>query len=215
MSYSDFITNAFKSERLVYRAAEDNDEDRAWISELIQNDAAGMILSNPRLPVPMPLSATQDFLDYQKKAMFSLLICLPLEDNKAPAHDGESEATKKPKKRPAPIGFISLFSTLGPNNGHHRNAMIGVGVIETQRGKGYGGEAINWALDWAFRRAGLHRVSIGAFSFNEGGLSLYRKLGFKDEGVEREAIFFDRKWHDLVHLGMLENEWEEIRGLKP
>jgi RimJ/RimL family protein N-acetyltransferase len=214
MDFSDFMANAYKSERLVYRAAEDNEEDRAWIADYVQNDSAASILSNPRLPVPQPLSATQDFLDHQKRSLFSLLICLPLDpDENSPGDD--SASSRKLKKKPTPIGYVSLFPTLGPNNGHHRNAMIGIGLIESHRGKGYGGEAINWALDWGFQRAGLHRISIGAFSFNVQGLGLYRKLGFKDEGAQREAIFFNRKWYDLVQLGMLEHEWEELRGLKP
>ena len=32
---------------------------------------------------------------------------------------------------------------------------------QTSLNKGYGGEAISWALDWAFRFGGYHRVAIG------------------------------------------------------
>jgi RimJ/RimL family protein N-acetyltransferase len=211
MDQSGFVQNAFKSERLVYRAPEDNEQDRAWISDYIQNDPSGAILSNYRLPLPRPLSATQEFLDYSKTSFVAVLICLPVEDDVAAAPLAEGKLKPKPK----PIGYISLIPALGRDNVHHRNASIAVGLAPEQRGRGYGGEAINWILDYGFRRLGLHRAGISAFSFNEAGLKLYRKLGFKDEGVTRESVYLDRKFYDVVNLGMLEHEWEELRGIKP
>ena len=92
--------------------------------------------------------------------------------------------------------------------------MIGLSLAEEFRGQGYGGEAINWVLDWAFQHAGLHRIGLSAFSYNHNALKLYRKLGFVEEGREREAVFQNRAWHDIVLLSMLEHEWEELRGLK-
>lgn len=78
----------------------------------------------------------------------------------------------------------------GLDYAHHRNAVIGISTADGYRGKGYGGEAINWALHWAFQHGGLHRVSKGAFSFNHNALRLYRRLGFVDEDREREAIYY-------------------------
>lgn len=34
-------------------------------------------------------------------------------------------------------------------------------------------------------------------------------MGFKDEGVKRESLWFDGKWWDQVDLGMLEDEYRE------
>jgi RimJ/RimL family protein N-acetyltransferase len=69
-------------------------------------------------------------------------------------------------------------------------------------------------LDWAFRHGGLHRVGIQTFGFNERAQHLYKKLGFVEEGRSREAVWHDRKWHDMVDLGMLESEWMALRGLE-
>jgi RimJ/RimL family protein N-acetyltransferase len=35
------------------------------------------------------------------------------------------------------------------------------------------------------------------------------KLGFVNEGAQRELIEWQGKWLDLVHYGMLRGEWEE------
>ena len=55
--------------------------------------------------------------------------------------------------------------------------MIGLGFPDKQhRGKGYGQELLEWALHYAFMELGLHRVQLGAYSFNEPALKLYRKM---------------------------------------
>ena len=91
---------------------------------------------------------------------------------------------------------------------------MSIALAEPFRGMGYGGEAINWALDWAFRAANLHRIGIVAFSYNVDALKLYRKLGFVDEGCDRQALYRNRAWYDAVRLSMLEDEWEKLRGIE-
>ncbi|KAA8623643.1 acetyltransferase [Pyrenophora tritici-repentis] len=83
------------------------------------------------------------------------------------------------------------------------------------RGYGYGSEAIRWAMDYAFRRAGLHSMRMRAFGWNMGAIRLYEKLGFIMEGREREAVWFEGRWWDSVTLGMLEDEWRglQMRGV--
>ncbi|OAQ67127.1 acetyltransferase [Pochonia chlamydosporia 170] len=204
MADPDFITNAYKSERLIYRAMEENHHDRAWVSEFILNDSEVTVMGTPRLARPAPLTDAQSYIDHNKGNLLNALICLP-PDTATSADDRSME--------PIPIGDVSLIDRGVPMM-HHRNAMISINIIAPYRGKGYGGEAINWALDWGFRRAGLHRIAIGVFSYNVKALHLYKKLGFVEEGREREALLLDRRWYDGVILGMLEGEWEKLRGLK-
>jgi len=104
------------------------------------------------------------------------------------------------------IGEIHL-SKLPPGAAHHRWTEIGIDILPSFQGKGYGREAIEWALDYAFRRAGLHRVRIRAFEWNIGAVKLYEKVGFKVEGREREALWHEGRFWDGVELGMLESEW--------
>ncbi|KAG9197088.1 hypothetical protein G6514_002452 [Epicoccum nigrum] len=88
------------------------------------------------------------------------------------------------------IGVIHL-SHLTPNTAHHRRTDIGIIILPVYQGRGYGREAIEWALDYAFRRAGLHRVRVREFERNAGARRLYEKIGFKIKGRAREAF-----WHE-------------------
>lgn len=96
---------------------------------------------------------------------------------------------------------------------HHRSCTLGIMLGSAHQGRGYGTEAINWALDWAFRVAGMHAVRLSCFSFNERAARLYQRLGFVREGVARDAYFFDCKWYNRVLFSILDREWAAKRGL--
>ncbi|OAL45628.1 acyl-CoA N-acyltransferase [Pyrenochaeta sp. DS3sAY3a] len=104
------------------------------------------------------------------------------------------------------IGEIHL-NALPPDQAHHRWTEIGIDILPRYQGKGYGSEAIQWAMDYAFRRAGMHRIRIRGFEWNEAALKLYERLGFVYEGREREAVWFEGRWWDGVTMGLLEGEW--------
>lgn len=96
---------------------------------------------------------------------------------------------------------------------HHRSCTLGIMLGSAHQGRGYGTEAIDWALDWAFRVAGMHAVRLSCFSFNERAARLYQRLGFVREGVAREAYYFDCKWYNRILFSILDREWAARRGL--
>ncbi|MEV1178893.1 GNAT family protein [Nonomuraea sp. NPDC049784] len=84
-----------------------------------------------------------------------------------------------------------------------RIALIGDRVF----GKGYGTEAIRLVLDHAFATTPLHRIRLGVYAFNERARHVYKKVGFVEEGVERDALLWDGEWHDAVLMSVLRHEW--------
>lgn len=97
---------------------------------------------------------------------------------------------------------------------HHRHSEIGIEIAKAYQGQGFGTEAINWTLKFAFEEAGLHKVNIGCFEYNTEARRLYERLGFKVEGIGREMFRFQGKWWDDYTLGMLDREWEELQAKK-
>jgi ribosomal protein S18 acetylase RimI-like enzyme len=209
----------YRSKRLLYRAPEDSAEDREFIQYSILNDSTIQTMSTMRLKRPQHKASAEDFIKRFQQAILGVLICLPAPN---PSENGDTKTGSETKSsiranhttESIPIGHLSIFSVQGEDTGHHRNVMMGLSFAEGYRGRGYGGEAVNWALDWAFMHAGFHRMCISAFSFNHNALKLYRKLGFVEEGREREAVRHFRGWHDIINLSMLEHEWEALRGIR-
>ena len=189
------ISHVFSTDRLVLRAVELSDGDKAFMHELLSDP---VLVANTTLRPQRPptLEAAEEFVKLLHTALVNVMVCLPAEAQDA---------------KPTPIGYMAIFYTASGEVHRHRNAMLGLALAEPYRGKGYGTEIIEWGIDWAFRCAGLHRLSICAFSYNTGAVKLYRRLGFVDEGVERQSVYRNRAWHDTIFLSLLEHEWDELR----
>jgi RimJ/RimL family protein N-acetyltransferase len=82
-------------------------------------------------------------------------------------------------------------------------------------GKGYGTEAGHLLLDYAFRRLGFHRISIGVVGFNKRALRFWESLGFKKEGIERDEYYYDNEYSDGVMMSILEDEFKKAHGDVP
>ena len=78
---------------------------------------------------------------------------------------------------------------------------------KTQR-KGYGSEAIRIMLDLAFRRYEMNRVSIGVVALNTNALAFYKRIGFKEEGIQEQGYYYEGKFSDFVMMRILRSEWK-------
>jgi len=108
------------------------------------------------------------------------------------------------------IGFIELAGF----DWAARSGWVGIGIGDPDyRGKGYGTEAMQLVLDYAFRGLNLNRVSLNVFAFNKRAIRSYEKCGFRYEGTQREVIFKeDQRW-DIIDMGILRTEWEQLQTL--
>lgn len=91
----------------------------------------------------------------------------------------------------------------------NRSIRIGIDIVPAQRRKGLATQAYRLILDFLFRQLNIHRVWLLVASYNEAAAALYKKLGFKQEGVQRDAIFRDNKYHDYVMMSILSSEYEK------
>ncbi|MEZ4521609.1 MAG: GNAT family protein [Thermomicrobiales bacterium] len=94
----------------------------------------------------------------------------------------------------------------------HRAAWFSIGLGgKDARGKGYGTEALELGIDFAFNDLNLHRLSLSVFAYNQPAIRLYNRLGFTHEGTFREHLQRDGQRHDMLLFGMLAYEWRKRR----
>ncbi len=67
-------------------------------------------------------------------------------------------------------------------------------------------------LKEVFEQLNLHRAGWWTFADNSASLKLAAKMGFKEEGRLRDSTFFDNRFHDVVVLGLLRDEYKPARG---
>ncbi|KAJ5889658.1 Acyl-CoA N-acyltransferase [Penicillium tannophilum] len=214
MAANESVTKGFVSKRLLFRAVEDSDEDKAFLQREFENDPTTQALMSPALQRPASKKHIESFIKDMEGCLLGVIICLrpePSEESSSPNNDAQTSDQSSKEAKNVPIGLLAI-SNWGSGFNRHRRASLGLSLKEESRGKGYGPEAINWALDWAFQCAWLHKVSLGCFGFNHHALGLYPRLGFVEEGRERESVFHRRAWYDMVLFSMLEHEWEDLRS---
>ncbi|KAM5343255.1 hypothetical protein ACJ41O_014221 [Fusarium nematophilum] len=213
---TDSLTSTFRSERLLYRAVENTPETRRFINEM-NNNPVNIALGELHVVRSANTGHTDWVMDQLKKADLGVIIYLegPPDTSDSQEHQGTFKSSSTESLHmptPTPIGYLSLgWGGRPPSQAHHRSASLGISLAAAHQGKGYGGEAVDWSLDWAFRLGGFHRVEAATVSYNERARQLYTRLGFVEEGRSREAYWFDRRWHDVVSYGVLEGEWAARR----
>ncbi len=84
---------------------------------------------------------------------------------------------------------------------------------ESERGKGYGQEALKLMLDYGFNTLNLYNIYLGVYSFNEQAMACYKKVGFKEAGRLRKAKFHNGKRYDDIKMDMLREEFYENNSI--
>jgi RimJ/RimL family protein N-acetyltransferase len=96
-----------------------------------------------------------------------------------------------------------------------RDAFLGIGIGERAFwGKGYGSDALQVVLRYAFLELNLRRVTLNVFEYNQRAVRTYEKAGFRSEGRVRQAMQREGHRYDILYMGILREEWMEENGNK-
>jgi len=202
----------YTSNRLTYRTANlDKDED---FFRALRSDSILHQLSNGSLSLPQKSEDAKDDIRYTlEKCLLGVVICTNCPSRSSSTLTGKDTNSVDKDNNDIPIGVFYMRHD-GIKAMQHRKVDIGIVIQQEFQGKGYGSEAILWGTNWAFNVAGMHRVQIQCFEFNQRAIELYQKLGFKLEGRGREAFWHDGRFWDDVQFGMLDREWKELQQKK-
>ncbi|GAA2007542.1 GNAT family protein [Catenulispora subtropica] len=102
------------------------------------------------------------------------------------------------------VGTASLWGI----DTHNRCAHIGLGLLPSCRGKGYGTDVVAVMCHYGFVVRGLHRLQIETLADNAGMLRSAERNGFVREGVLRASSWVMGEFLDEVLLGLLAEDWK-------
>lgn len=77
---------------------------------------------------------------------------------------------------------------------------------EAARGRGIGEAATQQTLEHAFDDLNLRRVSLTVLVSNARAIALYEKVGFRAEGLLRQAAFKGGRYLDIVPMAILADD---------
>ncbi|MDA7965394.1 GNAT family protein [Ruegeria sp.] len=93
----------------------------------------------------------------------------------------------------------------------NRDGVVALFIDKALRGSGAGIRASALMLDFAFRQLGLNRITSYCRTDNQRSRDVLRALSFQEEGTMRRAWFSDGQFHDVLVVGLLQQEWATRR----
>lgn len=106
-----------------------------------------------------------------------------------------------------PLGIATLLDIDWKN----RMAQHGIKIAASEhRHKGVGTDSVMAIMRYAFDELGLNRLNGAWFPDNESSKRMYMKCGWKEEGVRRNYIYKNGRYHDLCETGILAEEYCEL-----
>ena len=101
-------------------------------------------------------------------------------------------------------GRVVGLAGLHVRDGKRRHVgFVGMMVHDQFAGRGIGARLLTTLLELADGWLNLTRVELDTMADNERGLRLYRKLGFVEEGRQRNAYFRDGAYVDALLMARL------------
>jgi len=91
----------------------------------------------------------------------------------------------------------------------NKSLYVGADVVHNMRRKGYGQEMYSYFFEYLFNNHGFNRLGLETLSSNFPAISMYKKLGFQEEGKQKKAIFRNGQFHDLLMMGILLENWKQ------
>lgn len=105
-----------------------------------------------------------------------------------------------------PVGQLVGFVRLDELDTVNGNVRVGGDIHPDYRGLGLSKEMYKQIFRLAFDYLRLHRVWLLVAAYNEKAITLYKKIGMREEGCYREALFRNGQYHDYLIFSILQNE---------
>ncbi|NBH27957.1 N-acetyltransferase [Lachnospiraceae bacterium] len=147
-------------------------KDYEYVSKWIDNERTHAFWCANRFPYPITQQSFHDFLE--KSA-------IDWTDSAYVATENNGQA----------VGFFCYSVNTADNIGFLKFII----VDKTKRGKGYGKEMLNLALQYAFQITGAKAVQLNVFKENASAKQCYEKVGFIERKTDKDVFAYkDELW---------------------
>lgn len=97
------------------------------------------------------------------------------------------------------VGIIGL-SNIDYDN---RSAHVGYWINSQFRGGGIATAALELVVEYSMNTLHLHRLYTNVMHNNPSSMRVLLKCGFSIEGIEKESLFLDGKYYDMIKFGII------------
>ncbi len=100
------------------------------------------------------------------------------------------------------IGAINLWNI----NWRHCRAEIGIWISPSYWKRGYGKKSLKLIKIIGFNHLKLNRLEAHIAIDNNNSIHLFKKCGFKEEGILKQYLKFNHKFHDTLILAYIKED---------
>ena len=98
------------------------------------------------------------------------------------------------------VGWCDIIPYIQEASSHV--GVLGIGLLPEYRGMGIGKELMLSTIAKA-QNKGITRVELSVREHNQNAIALYKKLGFVQEGISRNAIKIDGLYEDTIEMALI------------
>ena len=98
-----------------------------------------------------------------------------------------------------PIGSVAFLNYDPKQYKAESRKLIGESLM---RGRGMAKEAMKIWIDYGFNTLGLSKIYLNTLNTNIRNVKLNEDLGFQVEGILRNEVYFDERYHDVLRMAL-------------
>ena len=100
--------------------------------------------------------------------------------------------------------MIDLFDF----NPQHQRVGIGLLITSENQNNGYGAQALELVIDYAFTHLNVHQIFANITATNTKSISLFEKFNFKEVGIKKDWIYSNTTFKDEILYQLIKNSNE-------
>ena len=89
----------------------------------------------------------------------------------------------------------------------HNNCEVGLDLLQSYRGRGYGLKSYEMILEYLFIHFNMNMIYLKVADFNPNAKKLYEKVGFKVTGKLPEFYYRYNKYWDYIIMSLTKSEY--------
>lgn len=98
------------------------------------------------------------------------------------------------------VGSLNYSGGSRPRTKH--TGEFGVSVGKEYWGLGIGEQLIKYMIDWGIERNVVKKINLRVREDNYVAIGLYKKLGFKNEGIITRDFYIDGEYYNSISMGL-------------
>jgi len=107
-----------------------------------------------------------------------------------------------------PVGYMSIVNVDWKNKSCHTGIKL---FSEKNMGQGIGTDSVMAVMRFCFEQMHMNRIESCFLDFNTRSRALFvEKCRWAIEGQKRQAVFKNGQYHDLVLIGILREEYDDL-----